>query len=611
MALANEEEIARLTQNVIEEFRTLGRVTPGTAKALHDAQTEIENFNFKVEVGTKFIGKLGDAVANTAKAMYRGEKGASAFNQSIGDMADAAQIAAVGLSLLIPGGPIMKAVVAGLTYLGTSALKAGTELMQTANAQSDSLYNAFQKMSKVGAAGSDGLTGVFNDIQKLGLGIQDLDGYMNLLNESSQDLAMFRGNVAAGRRAFADMNQEMKPFTEQLYNAGLSQEEIAAGAMGYLKIQTMIGQAQTKTTAELAQGAKKYLIEQDALTKLTGQTRQQAEAARAKAESEQRFRAVVESMRRSGDKQQQAAAEELVRANQVLSSQSEEAGQGFRDLTTGMITTEAGLKAYNSSNGEALAVATQMKAGEINAIDGVQQMAKAFGANAENLNSLAQSGVYEDFGIKFADAVKLGNIAMNDLTEMFKKVVKEQEEQGVTGKKAQDDLQQTQSEIRILQRDTMLLTQAFVQDAVGPATDAMKKLAQAANATAEALLAENKNKAQKGSAAKAYDEQSKKTDQAYEGASLLQHLGFGSTKEQKQASKDLYAANQAKIKEQQEQAAKAWSENQPSWLGGNKKSSAMPSSNTTAASAAAPSAAPSGGSGAGSAAPWPRPNRQT
>ena len=492
MALANEEEIARLTQNVIEEFRTLGRVTPGTAKALHDAQTEIENFNFKVEVGTKFIGKLGDAVANTAKAMYRGEKGASAFNQSIGDMADAAQIAAVGLSLLIPGGPIMKAVVAGLTYLGTSALKAGTELMQTANAQSDSLYNSFQKMSKVGAAGSDGLTGVFNDIQKLGLGIQDLDGYMNLLNESSQDLAMFRGSVTAGRRAFADMNQEMMPFTEQLYNAGLSQEEIAAGAMGYLKIQTQIGRAQTMTTAELAQGAKKYLIEQDALTKLTGQTRQQAEAARAKAMSEQRFRAVVERGLRSDDADQREGAQKLILANQFLSNQSEAAGQGFRDLTTNMITTDAGLKAYNSSNGAALRISQLLRNNQINVIDGMQDLTAAFGENGDALMSMAETGVYEDYGIPFADTMKLGTLSGNNLVDALKKVEEEQKNQGVTGKKAQDDLQQAQTEIRILQRDTMLLTQAFVQEGVGPATDAMKKLAEAANAAATALLGETK-----------------------------------------------------------------------------------------------------------------------
>jgi len=494
MAQANDEELTRLQQKVIDEFRELGRVTPETAKALHDAQTEISNFNFKVELGTKFLGKMGDAVSNTTKAMYRGEKGAAAFNQSVGDMADAAQIAAVGLSLLIPGGPIMKAVVAGLTYLGTSALKAGSELVQTANKQSDSLYSAFQKMSKSGASASDGLTGIFGDIQKLGLGIQDLDGYVNMINDSSRDLAMFRGNVADGRRAFADMNQQMKPFTQQLYNAGLSQEDITHGAMGYLKIQTQIGRAQTMTTEQLAQGAKKYLIEQDALTKLTGQSRQEAEATRAKAESEQRFRAVVESMRRSGDEKQIKAAQELVNANQVLSSQSEEAGQGFRDLTTGMITTDAGLKAYNSSNGEALRIATEMKAGNIDAINGVQDMAKAFGANADSLNSMAQAGVYEDYGIKFADSVKLGNLAMNDLTEMFKKVVAEQEKQGVTGKKALDDLQQTQTEIRLLQKDTMLLTQAFVQQGVGPATDAMKKLAEAANAAATALLAETKSK---------------------------------------------------------------------------------------------------------------------
>lgn len=490
--MADKNDMDAIIDQVYKDLRELGYVSKETADRLKEAEEKQRVFNAALASGGQAVAALGRAFVSTTTSMYRGEKGASAFNQSVTDMADAAQLAATGLALLVPGGPLIKGVVAGITYLATSAVKAGAELVKTANTQSDKLYEAFQKMSVSGASASDGMTGVFTDIQKLGLGIQDLDGYINLINESSRDLAMFRGSVSAGRKAFADMNQEMMPFTQQLYNAGLSQEEIAKGAMGYLKIQTMIGRAQTMTTEQLAQGAKKYLIEQDALTKLTGQSRQEAEAARAKAESEQRFRAVVESMRRSGDEKQIKAAQELVNANQVLSSQSEEAGQGFRDLTTGMITTEAGLKAYNSSNGEALAVATDMRAGNINAIDGVQKMAAAFGANADSLNSLAQTGVYEDFGIKFADAVKLGNIAMNDLTEMFKKVVTEQEQQGVTGKKAQDDLQQTQTEIRELQRNTMLLTQAFVQEGVGPATDAMKKLAEAANAAATALLGETK-----------------------------------------------------------------------------------------------------------------------
>jgi len=206
MALANEEELAKLTEKVSREFRELGRVAPETARAMTEAETQIANFNLKVEVGTKVLEKLADAAINSQKAMYRGEKGAAAFNQSIGDMADAAQIASVGLSLLIPGGPLMKAAYAGIAYLATSAMKAGSELIQTANKQSDTLYDTFQRLSKSGAAGSDGMTGVFGDIQKLGLGIQDLDGYISLINDSSRDLARFGGSVTSGRKAFADMN---------------------------------------------------------------------------------------------------------------------------------------------------------------------------------------------------------------------------------------------------------------------------------------------------------------------------------------------------------------------------------------------------------------------
>jgi hypothetical protein len=85
-------------------------------------------------------------------------------------------------------------------------------------------------------------------MQKLGLGIQDLDGYVDMINASSRDLALFGGSVFAGRKAFADIGAAMTPFREQLYNAGLSQEQVNAGAMSYLKLQTQLGQAQQMTT---------------------------------------------------------------------------------------------------------------------------------------------------------------------------------------------------------------------------------------------------------------------------------------------------------------------------------------------------------------------------
>jgi hypothetical protein len=66
------------------------------------------------------MGNLADAVGDYTRAMYRGEKGAAVFNIGLySRMADAAQGAAVALSLLIPGGAIVKGVYAAFTFLTT------------------------------------------------------------------------------------------------------------------------------------------------------------------------------------------------------------------------------------------------------------------------------------------------------------------------------------------------------------------------------------------------------------------------------------------------------------------------------------------------------------
>jgi hypothetical protein len=71
----------------------------------------------------------------------------------------------------------------------------------------------------------------------------------SMINSSSRDLALFGGSVFAGRKAFADIGKAMEPFREQLYNAGLSQEQVNAGAMSYIKLQTRLGYAQSQTNS--------------------------------------------------------------------------------------------------------------------------------------------------------------------------------------------------------------------------------------------------------------------------------------------------------------------------------------------------------------------------
>lgn len=415
------------------------------------------------------LTSLAKAAGAAGAAMYNGQKGASAFNDTIDQGANA--LKAFGAALMLLGGPI-GLVAGGLMMLVGS----GAKLVKTINQQSDAVYKGFQDLSRSGGAASDGMSGLFADVQKLGLGFQDLGTLTALVGESSKELALFGGSVSQGRKQFANMGQAMAPFRESLMNAGMTQEEINAASMGYLRLQTRIGQTQNKTADELANGARKYLIEQDALTKLTGMTRKEQEDAREEIRSQERFAAVLMEMRAKG---QHKEAQELEDSYLILKSQSKEAAQGFADVSTGMLTTEAAQKSYLATQGESMRTAERIKAGELTAAQGAQRVAAAHGANADAMGaSLGKMGVYnETFGDLAAD-LRLKGMSEGDIEEKLKKIKQDQIDQGVTGKKAADGAQQAQTDMRISQQKSMLALQAMIDKGVAPVTSVMAKLAQ-------------------------------------------------------------------------------------------------------------------------------------
>ena len=463
------ETMAKLNQQMDE----LGMVTQDTQRKLFDAQVKAKhgwnNATEALENAGKAAGHLAKAGAEAAKAMYNNEKGSKAFGSTMDNLSSAATAAGVALMLL--GGPITM-LVGGLAMLTGGLVK----LAKVAGEQSDALYKGFQDLSKSGGAASDGMTGLFGDIQKLGLGFQDLEGYTRLIAESSKELALFGGNVIQGRKQFANIGQAMEPFRESLMNAGMTQEEINEASMGYLRLQSRIGQTQNKTVNELADGARKYLIEQDALTKLTGMTRKEQEDAREEIRSQERFAATLAEMRAKG---QNKEAKELEDTYLVLRSQSKEAAQGFADVSTGMLTTEAAQKSYLATQGESMRVSQQIQAGQLNAAQAAQRVAKAHGETADAMAPLAKMGVYgQTFGDYAAD-LRLKGMAEADIEKQLAKVRQEQIDQGVTGNKAADSQQQTQTDLRLSQQRTMLSMQRMVNYAVEPATNAIEAFGKA------------------------------------------------------------------------------------------------------------------------------------
>jgi hypothetical protein len=203
MAATNDpNEVAEALNRVAEDMRRFGYVTDETARKLEDAKTGISNFAKKADQAADLTIKAFTSVASSgveaAKAMHDGAKGNQAFNSSLDKMREGVEATGALLTAIIPGGPVIKAFIAAAT-LATGKL---FDLQKVAGKMSDDLFKGFQGLSKSGAAAADGMTGLQEGMRKLGLGVQDMEGYTRLIGESGKDLALFKGSVFAGRKEF-------------------------------------------------------------------------------------------------------------------------------------------------------------------------------------------------------------------------------------------------------------------------------------------------------------------------------------------------------------------------------------------------------------------------
>jgi len=201
-----QRQLSAAMLQVQQDLAKFGQVTQQSAEQLKDAQMKAkfgsESYTKGVNAAGQALGALAGAGIESTKAMYEGKKGMGAFNSSLDELGKAAALAGTALTLLIPGGFIVKAVVAGLTMAATAAIA----YTKAANDMSDKLYKGYSGLQKSGAAASDGMTGVFRDAKKLGLSMNELDSFVGLVAANSQDLAAFAGTVYDGRKKFACTN---------------------------------------------------------------------------------------------------------------------------------------------------------------------------------------------------------------------------------------------------------------------------------------------------------------------------------------------------------------------------------------------------------------------
>jgi hypothetical protein len=465
------ERLATLMAEVNRQMQDYGQVTKQTQDQLFDAQAQQ---NFRVKNATAAITSAGSAFGSLAKAgmsaasaMNQGQKGAAAFNGAVDGMADAAKAASIALMLL--GGPL--GLLAGVV---TAAIAGLASYTKAANEMSDSLYKGYQGLAKSGAAASDGMTGLYKDAKKLGLGLNELDSLVSLVGENSADFARFAGSVSEGRKRFAELGAAMKPQTEAMIRMGMMPQEINEGMAGYLRTQTRLGNAQSMTTAQLAQGAREYLKEQDALTKITGQSVKETEKKREAALMEEQFAAKIRQLQLSG---QGKAAERLMRLNDAASAVSEEMGRGFRALSTGNLVNADAQKLYLSTQGQALTDVNAVIAGTKSPMEALDSTAKRIGETNDRIGvSLGLLAANDNTFIAVGEARK---IQLAQEQGFVKQRAKAEEDYQARLKGGTDPILDSAAKLRDTQIKANEATNDFIVKGIVPATEAMTALATA------------------------------------------------------------------------------------------------------------------------------------
>lgn len=451
MADANTEldELSRLLRQANEQIRDYGKVTKETQDAIVDAQMKakygVENFTKATNTAGAALGALAGAGIESTKAMYEGKKGMGAFNSSLDELSKAAALAGTALTLLIPGGIVIKGVVAGLTMAATAAIA----YTKAANDMADKLYKSYTGLQKSGGAAADGMTGVFRDAKKLGLSMNELDSFVGLIADNSQDLALFAGTVYDGRKKFADMGKTLEVSRAEFFKLGLTQTEVNEGMAGYLKTVTRTGRAQTMTTDQLAASARGYIYEQDALAKITGMSVKQQQAALEKALQNEQFLSKIRQLEADGDYKK---ADELKKLNAYYARMGDEAAEGFQATVNGNLRNKAAQKLNFASQGEVLRSTQDVLENNKSAAQAFDSVASRVAETEKTIGrTQAAFGTTADSNLKYTEQVNFAIAAQGQKREDLEKQVNAEIEKQKKGADAitnnQGNMVKTQQDI--------------------------------------------------------------------------------------------------------------------------------------------------------------------
>lgn len=329
--IENMNRFFEIINSSVTPLSRLQREEEEAAASAKKASDSMENLSKTIRT------VLGDSITSFSRAATNGEAGLAKYADSVNSVTSSVgnMVSGLGKFYFVIGG-----LIKAIGIFTTSALE-----------QNDNLMRAYSGLSDAGIVITEGLDGVRDRLNEVGLASGDYQKLLDVLRPVTATLSSFGGSVNNGANAMISV---LSRFTGQgnelelsLNRVGLTTEDIRQGVTDYVMYQTRLGKAQGKTTDELTKGAHAYLLEMKGLQQLTGLTREEQQKERDAILQDVRFRMKMAQMGKEGENM-------LSFVTQYKSQFGPEAAKGLIDrlMNMGAITTEAAGESVMRFNGE-------------------------------------------------------------------------------------------------------------------------------------------------------------------------------------------------------------------------------------------------------------------
>lgn len=460
MAQMSPEEFIEALESVTESLRNNKAANQQQAEQLLKS---IGIDKTRADEVLKSSQKFGTSSLNMAKGMAAGADSAKTMASSLDTVVTGLEL----LLSLIPGYRLLKIGIMLTTKALAGLTKAATE-------QAQAEFKAYQQLNQIGAAGAEGLRGVFDTVQKFGYNVNELDKMVALVAANSESLAEFGGLASQGTTAFADaMNQLTHGTTgAELGALGKNLEDINGAGAAYIRMQTLLGRTQQQVGSDLAGKTKQYIMDLDRLQRLTGTSADALEKQQQAALLDSAYASYIDQLKSSGE----AGEAQANKINDILSTLTPEMQALARRGIGGDVGAAQQLNFIAPSLIKNLRDSSSTFEGTVDSVNRdlinfKQKYGQAYQYNAEGMN---------EFGTKFVNLTE--NIAKtSNIRQRIEEVGIEQARAGL-----QSDVKNMATS-EVLNRQNTASLQEMLQKGVGPATTALEKLAEVTNAVTSRL----------------------------------------------------------------------------------------------------------------------------